>query len=113
MYRRQRGAGTGLPATTTGTHREAFGTVEWGLLAAIATIWGSSFVFMAIGLDAFRPGVITLARIGLGAAALALLPKARMPVDRQHLPRIAVLGVIWIAIPLMIFPVAGSGSTHR
>lgn len=106
MHRRQRGAGTGLPATTTGTHREAFGTIEWGLLAAIATIWGSSFVFMAIGLDAFRPGVITLARIGLGAAALALLPKARMPVDRQHLPRIAVLGVIWIAIPLMIFPVA-------
>jgi drug/metabolite transporter (DMT)-like permease len=106
MHRRQRETGAGLPATSTGTHREAFGSVEWSLLAAVATIWGSSFAFMAIGLDAFRPGVITLVRIALGAATLALFPKARASVERQHLPRIALLGIIWIAIPLMIFPIA-------
>lgn len=106
MQRRQREAEAGLPATSTGTHREAFGSVEWGLLAAVATIWGSSFVFMAIGLDSFRPGVITLVRVGLGAATLALFPKARVHVEREHLLRIGVLGVIWIAIPLTIFPIA-------
>ena len=106
MQRRQKESGTGLPATSTGTHREAFGSVEWSLLAAVATIWGSSFVFIAIGLDAFGPGVITLARVALGAATLALFPKARAPVEREHRLRIAILGIIWIAIPLTIFPVA-------
>jgi drug/metabolite transporter (DMT)-like permease len=106
MQRRQLRTGDGLPATSVGTHREAFGSVEWGLLAAVATIWGSSFILMAIGLDAFRPGVITLARVALGAATLALFPKARLPVEPEHRLRIAVLGVIWIAIPLTIFPIA-------
>ena len=45
------------------------------LLAGIAAIWGSSFLFMAIGLDAFRPGVVTLARVVLGTIALALVPR--------------------------------------
>ena len=96
----------GLPTTTTGTNREAFGLTEWGLLSAIALIWGSSFLFMAIGLESFSPGVITLARVGLGAATLALLPKARASIDRRDLRRVALLGVIWIAIPLSIFPIA-------
>ena len=106
MRPRQRETGTGLPSTTTGTHREAFGSVEWSLLAAVATIWGSSFVFMAIGLEAFEPGVITLARVALGAATVALFPKARAPIEREHRRRIVLLGIVWIAIPLMIFPVA-------
>ena len=76
------------------------------MLAAIALIWGSSFLFMAIGLEAFAPGVITLARVGLGAATLALVPKARASIAREDLPRVVLLGVIWIGIPLTIFPIA-------
>ena len=79
---------------------------EWGLLAGVALIWGSSFVFMAIGLDAFNPGVITLTRIALGAMTLAVFPKARVAIDKQDRPRVFLLGVIWIGIPLMIFPIA-------
>lgn len=95
-----------LPSTSVGSHQEAFGATEWGLLSAVALIWGSSFVFMAIGLDAFNPGVITLARVGLGAVTLALIPKARTGIDRQDRSRVFVLGIIWIGIPLMIFPIA-------
>jgi drug/metabolite transporter (DMT)-like permease len=95
-----------LPRTSHGTHRDAFGPTEWSLLSGAALIWGSSFVFMAIGLDAFNPGVITLARVSLGAAALAVVPKARHAIDRQDRKRVFVLGIIWIGIPLMIFPVA-------
>lgn len=95
-----------LPTTAVGTHLDAFGPTEWGLLSGVALIWGSSFVFMAIGLDAFNPGVITLARIGLGAGALALVPRARQAIDRQDRGRVFVLGIIWIGIPLMIFPIA-------
>lgn len=79
---------------------------DWGLLTGIALIWGSSFLFMAVGLEAFEPGVVTLARLGLGLLALALVPRARRPVDRTDMPRIAALGFLWIAIPLTLFPIA-------
>jgi drug/metabolite transporter (DMT)-like permease len=92
--------------TARGTRTEAFGPTEWGLLAAIAAIWGSSFLWIAIGLESFRPGFITLLRIGLGAAALALFPKSRTPVAREDWPRIVLLALLWVAIPLLLFPVA-------
>ncbi|MBW3659292.1 MAG: DMT family transporter [Actinobacteria bacterium] len=92
--------------TSSGTLTDAFGAPEWGLLSVIAVIWGSSFLFMAIGLEAFRPGVIAMARVGLGALALSLVPRARRRVEREDLPTIALLGVIWMGIPLILFPVA-------
>ncbi len=100
-----------LPATAGGTNVRAYAPLDWGLLAAIALIWGSSFLFMEIGLRSFEPGVITLARITLGAATLALFSRARASVEREDLPRIAVLGAVWMAIPLLIFPVAQQWTT--
>jgi drug/metabolite transporter (DMT)-like permease len=96
-----------LLSTTAGTNLEAFGATEWALLAAVALIWGTSFLFMAIGLEAFAPGLITLARVGLGAAALALVPRARRTrIHREHWPQVALLGVVWLGVPLLLFPVA-------
>ena len=96
-----------LLQTSAGTHLEAFGAPEWGLLAVIAAIWGSSFVLMEIGLRAFEPGVITLLRVGLGAAALLLVPRARRTrIAGEDWPRIALLGVVWMGVPLLLFPVA-------
>jgi len=95
-----------LPSTSVGTHRDAFGASEWGLLTGIALIWGSSFVFIAIGLDAFRPGVVTLLRLLLGAATLALVPRARTAIDKQDRARVFILGIVWIGVPLIIFPIA-------
>lgn len=89
-----------------GTRVEAFGRFEWVLLTSIALIWGSSFVLIDVALGSFRPGVIAAARVLLGAAALAAVPAARKPVDKNDLPRIAFLGVIWIGIPLSLFPIA-------
>ncbi|HEX8135806.1 MAG TPA: EamA/RhaT family transporter, partial [Actinomycetes bacterium] len=77
----------------SGSRTEAFGAQEWLLLSGVALIWGSSFLFIDIGLEAFRPGVVALARLGLGVAALALFPAARRPVDRADLPRVALLGL--------------------
>lgn len=96
-----------LLQTAAGTHLEAFGAPEWGLLAVIATIWGSSFVLMEIGLRAFEPGLVTLLRVGLGATALLLVPRARRTsIVREDWPRVALLGVVWMGIPLLLFPVA-------
>jgi drug/metabolite transporter (DMT)-like permease len=90
----------------SGQRADAFTAREWLLLAGIALIWGSSFLFIDVGLDALRPGVIALARLALGALALALFPAARRGVDREDLPRVALLGLVWMGGPLILFPVA-------
>lgn len=95
-----------LLRTSDGTHLEAFGPIEWGLLAAVALIWGSSFALIDVGLESFTPGTVALARVGLGALALAVLPRSRRPVARGDLPTIALLGVLWLGIPMILFPVA-------
>jgi drug/metabolite transporter (DMT)-like permease len=93
-------------ATAEGTRHEAFGPTEWALLAAIAAMWGSSFIWIAIGLESFEPGLIALLRLALGAAAISLAPRSRAPVDRGDWPRIALLGLVWMAAPLVLFPLA-------
>lgn len=93
-------------STTDGTHLGDFGPTEWGLLAAAAGIWGSSFLFIAVGLDHFEPGLVTWLRILFGALGLSLAPASRRPVDRSDWPRIATIGVLWVAIPFTLFPLA-------
>ena len=51
--------------------------LDWILFLSIGTIWGSSFLLIAIGLDAFAPGLVTWLRIVFGASALWLVPAAR------------------------------------
>ena len=88
------------------TSTDPFGPTEWTLLAATALIWGSSFLLIEIGLLAFRPGVVAASRVLLGAAALALVPRARRAVDRSDLPRIVLLGLVWMGMPMILFPMA-------
>lgn len=92
--------------TAPGTHAAAFGPPEWGLLVAVALVWGSSFLWIEIGLEHFSPPVVTLARIVLGAAALACFPGTRARVERADWPRIALLGLTWMAVPLLLYPIA-------
>jgi len=92
--------------TSHGTRPEAFGLVEWGLLAAVAGIWGASFLFIAEGLEAFEPLFISWARVLLGAMALSLFPASRIPVQREDRGRIATLAFMWMAFPLALFPIA-------
>jgi drug/metabolite transporter (DMT)-like permease len=83
-----------------------FAALDWGLVLGAASIWGASFLFIAIGLDAFAPGLVTFLRVGFGAATLALLPGARRSIPREDLGRIVVLGFTWMAFPLTLFPIA-------
>ena len=93
-------------STAHGTHRGSFAAVDWLLFAAVGTIWGSSFLFMAIGLEAFRPGLVTWLRVLFGAALLWLLPGVRTRVDRGDLVPLLILAVTWVAIPFTLFPLA-------
>ncbi len=95
-----------LITTAQGTHQQAFGPVEWGLLAFVAGVWGSSFLLIAIGLDAFAPGVVTFGRILFGMLGLAVVPAARTPIEREDWPTVALVGFTWMALPLSLFPIA-------
>ncbi len=79
---------------------------DWLLFISVAVIWGSSFLLIDIGLDAFPPGLITLLRVGSGALALALLPKASIRIAADDRGRLLLLSVIWVAIPFTLFPIA-------
>jgi drug/metabolite transporter (DMT)-like permease len=92
--------------TSEGTHRGSFGPSDWALFGSIGVIWGSSFVLIDIGLDAFAPGLVTWIRVTSGALALWLFSQARRPVDREDLPRVVALSLLWVAIPFTLFPVA-------
>lgn len=94
-----------LIETAHGTRREAFGAQEWALLAAIAAMWGSSFLFIEIGLEHFGPGLVAFGRVAVGAITLSLVRGSRRPVERADLPRVALLGVVWMAAPLVLFPI--------
>lgn len=97
---------TRILSTSEGVNREAFSAVDWGLFIGVAVIWGSSFLLMDIGLEAFEPGLITWMRVGLGAAVLWLVPDARRPVAREDRARVLTLSVLWVGIPFTLFPIA-------
>jgi drug/metabolite transporter (DMT)-like permease len=93
-------------STSYGTHAGAFTALDWTLFGAIGLIWGSSFLLIAIGLDAFTPGLVTWMRVGCGAGALWLIPAARTPIERADRTRIVALSILWVAIPFTLFPLA-------
>ena len=96
----------GVLSTSVGTHRGAFTAPDWALFISIGLIWGSSFLFIAIGLDAFEPGLITWLRVLFGAGVLWLVPAARMPVAREDRARLVALSFLWVALPFTLFPLA-------
>ena len=98
--------GRRLLSTSHGTHRGAFGPVDWARFLSLALIWGSSFVLIAIGLDAFEPGVVTWGRVLSGAAVFAFTPGARAPIAREDVPRLVAVSLLWVAIPFTLFPLA-------
>ncbi|MBS0660857.1 MAG: EamA family transporter [Verrucomicrobia bacterium] len=69
-------------------------------------IWGASFLFIAESLAILPPMGVTFARVVLGFGTLALFPSARRPIERADWPMIALLGLVWLAFPLSMFPLA-------
>lgn len=90
------------PATTARTSR----LTDWLLLIVPGAIWGTSFLFIAEGLGAIGPNGVTFVRILVGFLTLALFPAARRAIPREDWGRIGLLGVIWLAFPLSMFPFA-------
>lgn len=73
---------------------------------ALALTWGTSFLFIKIGLEELSPGQVVLARMVLGSLALGAL----MLATRQRLPRepavyahLVVVGLLICVVPFLLF----------
>ena len=93
-------------AETVDAEHSKFQLLDWGLLLGAASIWGASFFFIDIGLEAFAPGLITFFRIAFGCITLWLIPIKGQPIQREDRKNIMLLGVTWMAFPLSMFPIA-------
>ena len=76
------------------------------LLIVPGVIWGASFLFIAEGLEAMGPNGVTFTRILVGFLVLALFPGSRRAVGREDWLGTALVGVLWMAFPLSMFPYA-------
>ncbi|MGI8529161.1 MAG: DMT family transporter [Geodermatophilaceae bacterium] len=73
---------------------------------ALAVIWGSSFLFIKVGISELHPLYVTLGRVAIGAATLlVVLGATRTPLPRQ--PRLwghlGLLGSLGVALPFTLF----------
>jgi drug/metabolite transporter (DMT)-like permease len=77
----------------------------------LALIWGFSFYFIMIGLEAFTPVGVAFGRIAFGAITLVVLSvitKTPLP-PRWSWKYIFVASLLWVSIPWMLF---GFGETR-
>jgi drug/metabolite transporter (DMT)-like permease len=94
------------PVSAPHARTGAFEATDWALLAGVALTWGSSFVLIDIALEDFSPLLITLLRIVFGFATIVGIKRARKPVARNDWAAVTVVGVLWMAIPFLLFPIA-------
>jgi len=91
-------------ASQSGTGRVC--SSDWLLIAIPGIIWGASFLFIAEGLRSIGPIGVSFMRIVVGFLSLSFFSAARKSVDRSAWPGIGLLGVLWFAFPLSMFPFA-------
>jgi drug/metabolite transporter (DMT)-like permease len=74
------------------------------LLLALAAIWGSSFLFIKLGVDELEPAVVAFGRLLVGAAILVPIAASRggLGVLHPHLRTVAVLGALNNALPFWL-----------
>jgi drug/metabolite transporter (DMT)-like permease len=75
-------------------------------MVILGMIWGSSFLFIKIGVSELHPFYVAWARVASGALALViilLITRQRLPRDLRGWGHNAVVGVVGVAAPFSLF----------
>lgn len=78
---------------------------EWGLLLALATLWGGSYFYNAIAVAAIPPLSVVAFRVSIGGALLYLIVRAnglRLPTDGKTWRAFFVMGLLNNVIPFTL-----------
>jgi len=79
---------------------------DWLRIALPGLIWGTSFLFIAEGLEAVGPNGVTFLRLVIGFLTLACFPGAWKSIPKSDWGWVAAVGLVWMAFPLSMFPYA-------
>lgn len=83
-------------------------TALWFILLSIT--WGSSFLFIKLGLEEISPAYLVLLRLCFGAItliAILFITRRRLPRELKLYLHLAVVGVFLCVLPLLLFAWAG------
>ncbi len=81
------------------------GAREWLLILALSIVWGGSFFFVEVALEALPPFTIVLCRVGLAALALLVVIRAKgtqLPRDPGLWLAFLVMGGLNNAVPFSL-----------
>lgn len=94
-------------APPSATHAAQVQSAAWvPAFLANAVIWGSSFIFIKVGVGAMRPQWVAAIRLLIGAAtllAILVITKDRLPRDRRLWRHMLLPGILGSAIPFALF----------
>jgi drug/metabolite transporter (DMT)-like permease len=90
-----------LHVTTTTESR-----ADWALFLLLGFFWGSSYLFIKVGVDAgLEPFTLVTLRLVIGFALLAVIAivtRERLPRDARTIGHLAVIGVLSVALPFCL-----------
>ncbi|MDQ3881108.1 MAG: EamA family transporter [Chloroflexota bacterium] len=84
---------------------ERVGWADWAVFAALGLMWGSSFLFIKIGVETLTPFTLVAGRIAIGAAvllAIVLTTREVLPRQRRVYAHIAVVAMLGMVIPFSL-----------
>jgi drug/metabolite transporter (DMT)-like permease len=79
--------------------------IEWLVFAALGFAWGSSYLFIKIGVETLAPFTLVAARTAIGAAVLGVvlwISRERLPRTRSAYGHMLVVAVLGIALPFSL-----------
>jgi drug/metabolite transporter (DMT)-like permease len=88
------------------------GPLEWTLLVSLSILWGGSFFFVSVAVEALPPFTIVVVRVGLAALVLngvVLAMGRRMPADGRTWAAFFAMGLLNNVVP---FSLIVWGQTH-
>lgn len=79
--------------------------VDWIIFVALGVMWGSSYLFIMLGLGTLTPFTLVALRLAVGAALLAavvVIARERLPRDPRTYGHLVVLSLLSIVIPFSL-----------
>ncbi len=83
--------------------------IDWLIFLALGFMWGSSYLFIKIGVETLEPFTLIALRLGIGLSVLAavvVVAREPLPRNRRMYGHLVVMSIINIALPFFLITTA-------